>query len=44
MNHFIRGSIATNSQVSKFLEQTEIAQIEKGFAAVSGLRKLLQKL
>ena len=43
-NHFIRGRIATNSQDSKFLEQTEIPQIEKSFAAVSGVRELLQKL
>ena len=43
-NRFIQGSITTNSQGSKFPKQIEIRQIEKAFAAISGVRRLLQNL
>ena len=40
-NHFIRGIITINWQSSKLPKQNEVPQIEKGFAALTGLRKLL---
>ena len=43
-NHFIRGSITTNSQDSKFPKQVETPQIEKCFAALSGVGEILQNL
>ena len=43
-NHFIRGSIATNSQDSKFLNKLRFPKSKKSFAAVSGVRKLIQIL
>ena len=44
LTNFIRGSVTTISQKSKLSEQIEIPQIQKGFAALSGLRKFLQNL
>ena len=43
-NQFIRVGITTISQDLKLPKQIEIPQIQKGFAALSGLRKLLKKL
>ena len=43
-NQFIRWGITTNSQNSELLKQIEVPQIEKGFTALSGVRKVLQKL
>ena len=39
----MRASITTTSQNSELPEQIEIARIQKGFAALSGVRKLIQK-
>ena len=43
-NHFNRRGLTTNLQNLKLLRQFEIPKIEKGFAELSGVRTLLQKL
>ena len=44
ISHFIRGSITTISKNSEIPKQIEIPQIQKGFAALSWVRKLVRKL